>query len=121
MLVGAQFNQNLYASEVRKLRGGKMAIPKLSDQSLADLGQKLKALEPQFVRVFFSPFQDKGPPSTRDSFLRTVQLAQAAGATINITVQSVAPYVPDPDQGMDEFAVVLDDLVGPGGARTCAG
>ena len=111
MLVGAQFNQNLYASGLRTLSGRTKPIPKLSDESLADLGQKLKALEPQFVRVFFSPFQDKGPPSTRDSFVRTVQLAQAAGATINITVQSVAPYVPDPDRGIDDFAGVLDDLV----------
>jgi hypothetical protein len=117
MLVGAQFNQNLYASGVRTLGGGTKSIPKLSDESLADLEQKLKALKPQFVRVFFSPFQDKGPPSTRDSFVRTVQLAQAAGATINITVQSVEPYVHDPpyvhnpDLGMNEFAAVLEELV----------
>ena len=111
MLVGAQFNQNLYASGLRTLGGRTKAIPTLSGESLADLEQKLKDLEPQLVRVFFSPFQDKGPPSTRDSFVRTVQLAQAAGATINITVQSVQPYVADPGQGMNEFAAVLDGLV----------
>jgi hypothetical protein len=111
MLVGAQFNQNLYASGLRILGGKTKTVPKLSDESLADLEQKLKALKPQFVRVFFSPFQDTGPPSTRDSFVRTVQLAQAAGATINITVQSVLPYVENPGQGMNEFAAVLDELV----------
>lgn len=110
MLIGAQFNQNLFAQELVNARGQKIPGTRVPEESLADLEQRLKVLKPQFVRVFFSPHQDAGRPSTRDSFIRTVQLAQASGATINITVQSVSDYVSDPEAGMQDFAAVLDEL-----------
>jgi hypothetical protein len=90
MLTGAQFNQNLFAQEPVNARGQKIPGTRVPVESLADLEHRLKVIKPQFVRVFFSPYQDKDRPSTRDSFMRTVQLAQATGATINITVQSVS-------------------------------
>jgi hypothetical protein len=67
--------------------------------------------------VFFSPYQDKDRPSTRDSFMRTVQLAQATGATINITVQSVS----DGRARMQEFAAVLDELARSQGCTNVRG
>lgn len=111
MLVGAQFNQNLFARELVTARGRTIPGTRVPEESLDDLEQRLAGLKPQLVRIFFSPQQDKGPPSTHDSFVKTVQLAQAAGATINITVQSVLGYVTDPEAGMEAFAAVLDELV----------
>src|SRR5262245_63776798 len=114
MLIGAQFNQNLFAQELVNAAGKTIPGTQVPEASLGDVEQKLNVLRPQFVRIFFSPHQDKGSPTTpgtRDSFIRTVQLAQDAGATINITVQSVTPYVADPETGMNEFAAVLDELV----------
>ena len=111
MLVGAQFNQNLFARELVNARGRTIPGTEVPEESLGDLEQRLTALTPQFVRVFFSPHQDKGPPSTRESFVKTVQLAQAVGASINITVQSVLDYVADSETAMNEFAAVLGELV----------
>jgi hypothetical protein len=111
MLIGVQFNQNLFAAELVTASGKKIPGTRVPQESLGDLERRLTALKPQFVRVFFSPQQDKGSPSTRDSFVKTVQLAQQAGATINITVQSVAGYVADPENGMNEFAALLNELV----------
>lgn len=111
MLIGAQFNQNLFAPQLVNARGEKIPGTQVPEESLGDLQQRLTVLKPQFVRVFFSPHQDKGPPSTRESFIKTVQLAQAVRATINITVQSVLDCVADPETGMKEFAAVLGELV----------
>src|SRR5213596_1231226 len=116
MLVGAQYNQNLFAQELVNARGKRIPFTPVPRKSLGDLDRRLARLKPQFVRIFFSPQQDKGSPSTpgtRDSFIKTVQLAQAAGAAVNITVQSVSGYVGDPnigmsaETGMKDFAGVL--------------
>ena len=45
------------------------------------------------------------------SFVETVELAQQAGATINITYQTATNAKSQPDKYMGEFAAVLDDLV----------
>src|ERR1035441_5875264 len=51
---------------------------------LADLERKLKALAPQHVRIFvMTDWWRPGNEPMRESFVRTCQLAQAAGATIN--------------------------------------
>ena len=117
MLVGVQFNQNLFAEELVNASGKTIPGTRVPEQSLPDLRQRLTVLKPQFVRMFFSPHQDAGSPSTpgtRESFIKTAELAQAVGATINITVQSVATYIGSEEsreKGMNEFAAVLDELV----------
>lgn len=113
MRVGVQFNQNLFAPELAAAGGESQTIPgtTVPESSLGDLQQKLVALKPQFARVFFNPHQDAGQPSSRASFVKTIEWAQAAGATINITVQSVASFVDHPETGMKEFAALLAELV----------
>jgi hypothetical protein len=70
---GAQMNGHVYA--------GVLPAPK---ESMPDLEAKVKALGPQFVRIFFSDNQEI-IAERRESFEKTVQLADEAGATINIT------------------------------------
>jgi hypothetical protein len=70
----------------------------------------VKALEPQLVRIFYNVAQE-ADASNMASFIDTVQLAQDAGATINITFQSAAAARLQPDEFMGRFAAVLDDLV----------
>ena len=96
---GAQMNGHVYA--------GVLPAPAAS---LPDLEAKVKALEPQLVRIFYSEAQE-AIPARMDSFVKTVQLAQEAGATINITYQSTARAKLNPDLFMGQFAAVLDDLV----------
>jgi hypothetical protein len=96
---GAQLNQHLYA-----------AITPAPPGSLPDLETKVKALEPQLVRVFFND-QQEVTPDAMTSFVETVELAQESGAAINITYQTAARAKLDPAVSMDRFAAVLDDLV----------
>jgi hypothetical protein len=77
----------------------------------ADLEAKVKALEPQLVRVFFHEIQEKQSPDRMASFIETVELAQQAGATINITYHTAANAKLQPAAYMAEFAGVLEDLV----------
>jgi hypothetical protein len=97
---GTQLNQHVYA-----------AITSAPTASLPDLEAKVKALEPQIVRIFFAEQAEANFPDRMASFLETVQLAQEAGATINITYQSAARAKLDPDLYMGQFAAILDDLV----------
>jgi sugar phosphate isomerase/epimerase len=83
--------------------------------SMPDLEAKVKALEPQLVRIFFSEAQE-AIPARMESFVKTVELAQEAGATINITYQSAARAKNNPALFMGQFAAVLDDLVRNRGA-----
>ena len=71
---GAQLNQNLYAD----ISGPPPGLPNLE--------AKVLALQPQFVRVFFNTTAWTNT-DRMDSFVRTVQLAQRAGAQINVTWQ----------------------------------
>src|SRR4051812_25706955 len=79
-----------------------------------DLEQKILALAPQHVRIFVLPHWwdgrpddvSHGDPRTKDSFIRTVQLAQRAGATVNLTLW-YGPY-PDPQRTGAQFAEILD-------------
>ena len=96
---GAQFNQHVYAAVTPKPAG-----------SLPDLEIKVKALEPQLVRIFFHEVQERTAVQMA-SFIETVELAQQSGATINITYQTAANAKLDPPRYMGAFAAVLDDLV----------
>jgi len=98
---GVQLNQHVYA-----------AITGAAPETFADLEQKVLRLEPQFVRVFYNDRhemakRDKG--DKLESFRRTVELAQQAGATINVTWQSGG--VKTPEESMSRFSDVLADLV----------
>lgn len=97
---GAQLNQHVYA-----------AITSAPVASLPDLEAKVKALEPQIVRIFYGEVPETTFPDRMASFLETVQLAQEAGATINITYQSATRAKLQPDLYMGQFAAILDDLV----------
>jgi hypothetical protein len=92
---GGQFNHHVYAAISRSVG--------VTDANVGDMERKMRALHPEFSRVFFTPvaFTD---PDRMQSFIRTVQLAQSAGATINVTWQggTLQPQ---------RFADVLIDLV----------
>jgi hypothetical protein len=96
---GAQFNQHVYA-----------AITAAPVESLPDLEAKAKALEPQLVRIFYNDLQEAQPDALA-SFIRTVRLAQDAGAIINITYQTAARAKANPPLFMGRFADVIEDLV----------
>jgi hypothetical protein len=97
---GGQFNHHVYAAISRAVG--------VTDDNAADMERKMRELQPQFSRIFFNntAFTD---PDRMQSFVRTVQLAQSTGTTINITWQGGALSVAN---GMiPKFAEVLIDLV----------
>jgi len=96
---GAQFNQHVYASITPKPAG-----------SLPDLEAKVKALEPQLVRIFFHEIQERNADQLA-SFYETVELAHQSGATINITYHTAFNAKLNPDRYMRDFAIVLENLV----------
>jgi len=97
---GAQLNQNVYAAISRQIG--------VTDENLPDLEAKTIALHPELVRIFFNgnAYNDA---DLMQSFVRTVQLAQRAGSTINITWAGGGEGTPDTT--MARFAGVLVDLV----------
>ena len=77
---------------------------------LDDLGRKLKTLAPQHVRIFVhADWWRPGNEKIRDSFVRTCQLAQAAGASINVTLWT--GWEANPAQASAEMAGLLKDLI----------
>ena len=92
---GGQFNHHVYAALSRAAG--------VSDENVIDMENKMRALHPQFSRVFFTP-QAFTDPDKMQSFVRTVQFAQSTGTDINITWQggTLQPQ---------RFADVLLDLV----------
>jgi len=84
---------------------------------VADFEAKVLALRPQHVRIFFRQewFEggedniSKGDPRVVESFVRQCQLAQRAGATINVTPWR-GPW-PEPEKQMAAFAATLDELI----------
>ena len=100
---GAQLNQHVYAP-----------ITNAPPASLADMEAKVKAFEPQLVRIFYNDdFEERQPNRVRNlaSFVDTVQLAHEAGATINVTYQAVNVAKTDPIGSMTRFATVLENLI----------
>lgn len=95
---GAQFNQHVYAGLSRDAG--------VSDDNVVDMEAKVVALAPHFVRLFFSRTAF-GDPDRMGSFIRTAQLAQRAGATMNVTLQAVVNAETD----VPAFGHVLADLV----------
>jgi hypothetical protein len=92
---GGQFNHHVYSALSRAVG--------VTDQNVADMEQKMRALHPEFSRIFFTP-QAFTDPDKMQSFVRTVQFAQSTGTDINITWQG-GTFQPQ------KFADVLLDLV----------
>jgi hypothetical protein len=104
---GYQFNGHLYAP-----------ITNAPPASLPDLESKVKALEPQFVRIFYNEIWEANTnnahpewPQNLESFKDTVQLADESGATVAIAYQTIATAKTSPVLWMSRFADVLQDLV----------
>ncbi len=97
---GGQFNHHVYAAISREAG--------VTDDNAKDMEQKMRELHPQFSRIFFNntAFND---PDRMQSFVRTAQLAQSTGATINVTWQGGTLSVANGT--IPKFADVLIDLV----------
>jgi hypothetical protein len=110
---GAQFNMHLYAP----------ITPWPAGTGYGDVENKVKKLEPQLVRIFYNDNWDAnangqfpGWQVNYASFVKVVQLAQEAGATIDISFQNLGNIVTPPprttpEAAMAKFADVLEDLV----------
>jgi hypothetical protein len=112
---GAQFNNHLYAP---------ITSSKIPPGEYPDVEAKVKALEPELVRIFYNDNweenQDGTHPEWRDnyaSFVRVVQLAQQTGATIDIGYQNLANLFSTTrpprliKDMMSRFADAIEDLV----------
>ena len=104
---GFQFNGHLYAP-----------ITNPPPATLPDLESKVKALEPQLVRIFYNENWEANAdkthpewPDNLESFKDTVQLADDSGASIVIAYQTIASARTNPALWMGRFADVLQDLV----------
>jgi hypothetical protein len=97
---GAQFNQHVFAN-----------ITPAPPESLPDLEAKVRALEPQLVRIFYAERAETELADNMASFIETVELADETGAAINITYQAVDRAKQNPALYMGKFAAVLEDLV----------
>lgn len=103
---GTQFNQNVYSTF--------SAVDGITPENIGRLEKKIKDLQSQYVRIFFDPKSWPSDPKYAtvpadfmNSFVKTVRLAQDAGAkTINITYWSGA--VPEK---MKAFADLLYELL----------
>ncbi len=97
---GGQFNHHVYAA-ISRAAG-------VTDENAKDMEQKMRDLHPQFSRIFFNntAFTD---PDRMQSFVRTAQLAQSTGTTINVTWQGGTLSVANGT--IPKFAAVLIDLV----------
>jgi hypothetical protein len=98
--LGAQLNQNVYAPI--------SAAVGVTSDNVGAMEDKLVALGPQVVRIFFDS-RAFGDTDLMASFVRTVQLAERSGTATNITYWH-GPY-PDPTGQMMQFSNVLADLV----------
>jgi hypothetical protein len=108
---GFQFNQHVYAP-ITLAAIGTPAPKTLPDA--ATLESTVKELEPQLVRIFYNDnFEERQPnaPKNIESFRETVELANAAGATIIIDYQGLTTAKTQPDVSMARFAAVFYDLV----------
>jgi hypothetical protein len=112
---GAQFNHHLYAPITAAL---------MPPGEYADVEAKVKTLEPQLVRIFYNDNWEENQDGTHPewqenyaSFVKVAQLAQEAGATIDIGYQNLGNFVrvkPPPllaADMMSRFADAIADLV----------
>lgn len=100
---GAQFDTDLFTAK---------GEPKaLTPAQLKDLQNKLDRLKPAHVRVFVKPeMLTPGPEQT--ALVKTLQLAQNAGSSVNLTWWH-GPYPKDPTQRaalMDSFGQLVGKL-----------
>ncbi|MBS2029704.1 MAG: hypothetical protein JST54_17525 [Deltaproteobacteria bacterium] len=101
--LGAQFDTDLFTSAGES--------KPLTPAQLSDLQAKLNRLKPQHVRVFVKP-EMLQPGPERTALVKTLQLAQNAGASVNLTWWH-GPYPADPTQRaalMTKFAGLIGDL-----------
>jgi hypothetical protein len=97
---GAQFDTDLFTPK---------GEPKgLKPARLAQLKQQLVKLHPGHVRVFVKP-EALVPGPEHDALIKTVALAQQAGATVNLTLWH-ADYFQDNRALMGRFAGLLTDM-----------
>jgi len=105
---GTQFNMHLYAP----------ITPWPAGVGYGNVEAKVKTLEPQLVRIFYNDNWDGNAngqfpdwPVNYASFVKVAQLAQEAGATIDISFQNLAAARLAPEPAMAKFADVLEELV----------
>jgi hypothetical protein len=114
---GAQMNEDLYTSISNTAKGWNNTPP----ENTANVEAKVKSMRPGLCRIFLSKNNFlAGNQSLVDSFDQTIELAQAAGARVNITWQSLTHpsnnlttaqaevYI---DTDMQNFAATVNDLV----------
>ena len=114
---GAQMNEDLYTSISNTAKGWNNSPP----EDTANVEAKVKSMQPGLSRIFLSKNNFlAGNQSLVDSFDQTIELAQAAGARVNITWQSLTHpsnnlttaqaevYI---DTDMQNFAATVNDLV----------
>ena len=111
---GAQMNSNLYAPLSNPANGWNNNPP----ADTANLEAKYKNMKPGLCRMFLSPnFFVTGNENELASFYKTVALAQAAGARLNVTwwflrqAPKNASQLDYTTQDMQNFAHTLIDLV----------
>ena len=114
---GSQMNMHLYTALNDPSRGWTSNTP---PEDLPNVEEKVKELKPGLVRIFLSPANyDPANQNRMDSFYKTVELAQSAGANVNITWWFLERAPKDDPvvqqqlirQDMQEFAGTLTDLV----------
>ena len=106
---GAQFGMHVYAP----------ITPWPANAGYGDFEDKVKALEPQLVRIFYNDNWDANAngqfpdwQTNYASFVKVVQLAQETGATVDISFQNLGNILTgSPEPAMSKFAAVFDDLV----------
>jgi len=107
--IGAQMNPYLYC---RPNWGD------VSEEKITALEAKVIALHPQHVRIFTQldwfaekphDWIAKDDPRMRESFIRTVRLAQRAGATVNLSLWF--GFWKTPEQSAAKFAAILKELI----------
>lgn len=91
----------------------------VNERNVGDLEAKVKELRPQFVRVFFlnswweedtDPSIAKGHPGMRQSLLRTLRLAQDAGATVLLQFWYDPKRYADADGVAGRFAAAIAEM-----------
>jgi hypothetical protein len=118
---GAQMNSNLYASlsdfTTSKTDPSKPWINN-PPQDVANVEAKIRNMKPGLSRIFLSPnFYLAANANELTSFYQTVQLAQSAGARVNITwwflrqAPASGSQLTYTQQDMQNFANTLIDLV----------
>jgi hypothetical protein len=114
---GAQMNMHLYTALNDPARG---FVGNEPPKEVANVEAKVKDMKPGLTRIFLSPVNyDPGNENRMESFIQTVELAQEAGATVNVTWWFIERAPGDNpvrqeelmQENMRQFADTLIDLV----------